>query len=80
MLLVAGVDHIITMDLHSSLITGFFNKPVDNLVGEPVIAKYITENFAANMSDAVIISKNAGGVKLYYSFTQCYFHGRSPES
>jgi ribose-phosphate pyrophosphokinase len=34
MLVVAGVDHIITVDLHSTQIQGFFNKPVDNLTGK----------------------------------------------
>jgi ribose-phosphate pyrophosphokinase len=36
MLTVAGVDHIITMDLHASQIQGFFELPVDNLYAEPV--------------------------------------------
>lgn len=36
MLEVAGVDHIITLDLHSSQIKGFFSKPVDDMTSEPV--------------------------------------------
>jgi ribose-phosphate pyrophosphokinase len=62
MLAVAGVDHIITMDLHSSQMQGFFNRPVDNLYAEPSIAKYITERIH-NYKNGVVVSKNAGGAK-----------------
>ncbi|KAJ3295354.1 hypothetical protein HK104_002771 [Borealophlyctis nickersoniae] len=62
MLAVAGVDHIITMDLHSSQIQGFFKSPVDNLVAEPCIARYIQANYP-NYTNGVVISKNAGGAK-----------------
>lgn len=68
MLTVAGVDHVITMDLHSTEIQGFFSKPVDNLVAEPTFAKYIKENFT-DYKNAVIVSKNAGGTKRF----QFYF-------
>ncbi|KAI8902231.1 phosphoribosyltransferase-like protein [Globomyces pollinis-pini] len=61
MLTVAGVDHIITLELHSSLAQGFFNKPCDNLVALPILAKYITENF--DLSKCIMISKNAGGAR-----------------
>lgn len=62
MLATAGVDHIITMDLHSSQIQGFFKSPVDNLVAEPCIARYIREKFP-NYTEGVVVSKNAGGAK-----------------
>ncbi|KAI8884636.1 phosphoribosyl pyrophosphokinase [Backusella circina FSU 941] len=62
MLVVAGVDHIITMDLHASQMQGFFQRPVDNLYAEPVIARWITQN-VANWHKGVIVSKNAGGAK-----------------
>lgn len=62
MLGVAGVDHIITMDLHSSQIQGFFNKPVDNLLSEPSLAKYIMEKIE-DYQNGVVVSKNAGGAK-----------------
>lgn len=64
MLGVAGVDHIITLDLHSNQIQGFFNKPVDNLVAEPTIAKFISEQLAMDKQEGgVIISKNSGAAK-----------------
>ncbi|KAJ8653577.1 hypothetical protein O0I10_010724 [Lichtheimia ornata] len=62
MLAVAGVDHIITMDLHASQMQGFFQRPVDNLYAEPSIAKWITQN-VPNWEDGVVVSKNAGGAK-----------------
>lgn len=62
MLDVAGVDHVITMDLHSSQIQGFFSRPVDNLFAEPSIAKFIRERIA-EYATGVIVSKNAGGAK-----------------
>jgi len=62
MLATAGVDHIITMDLHSSVIQGFFDRPVDNLLAEPSIAKYIKEHIP-DYTDGVIVAKNAGGAK-----------------
>ncbi|RHZ88593.1 hypothetical protein Glove_22g101 [Diversispora epigaea] len=62
LLSVAGVDHIITMDLHASQMQGFFNKPVDNLYAEPSIAKWIQDS-VPEYSTGVVVSKNAGGAK-----------------
>ncbi|CAG8582765.1 1934_t:CDS:2, partial [Ambispora leptoticha] len=62
LLSVAGVDHIITMDLHASQIQGFFNKPVDNLYAEPTIAKWIQDT-VPGYSRGVVVSKNPGGAK-----------------
>lgn len=59
---VAGVDHVITIDLHASQSQGFFKCPVDNLVAEPSLAKWIKAN-VKNWQDAVVVSKNAGGTK-----------------
>ncbi|GES76738.1 ribose-phosphate pyrophosphokinase 1 [Rhizophagus clarus] len=62
LLSVAGVDHIITMDLHASQMQGFFNKPVDNLYAEPSIAKWIQDSVPEH-TNSVVVSKNAGGAK-----------------
>ncbi|KAF2401618.1 phosphoribosyl pyrophosphokinase [Trichodelitschia bisporula] len=59
---VAGVNHVITIDLHASQMQGFFKCPVDNLVAEPLIARWIKHN-VVNWKQAVIVSKNAGGTK-----------------
>lgn len=64
MLVSAGADHIITMDLHASQIVGFFDIPVDNLSAQPLMANWILKNLLLNNSDNfVIISPDAGGVK-----------------
>ncbi|OQU95960.1 hypothetical protein CLAIMM_02109 isoform 2 [Cladophialophora immunda] len=62
LMVVAGVDHIITVDLHASQMQGFFGKPVDNLFAEPIIARWIKAN-VPRWSDAVVVSKNVGGTK-----------------
>ncbi|RUP44785.1 phosphoribosyltransferase-like protein [Jimgerdemannia flammicorona] len=62
MLSVAGVDHIITMDLHASQMQGFFTKPVDNLYAEPSITKWIVLN-VPGWENGVVVCKNAGGAK-----------------
>jgi len=59
---VAGVNHIITIDLHASQMQGFFSCPVDNLVAEPLIAHWIKQNLR-EWRRAVVVSKNPGGTK-----------------
>jgi ribose-phosphate pyrophosphokinase len=59
---VAGINHVITIDLHASQMQGFFKCPVDNLHAEPIIARWIRHN-VPNWQEAVCVSKNAGGTK-----------------
>ncbi|KAF7560246.1 hypothetical protein G7046_g3914 [Stylonectria norvegica] len=59
---VAGVKHVVTVDLHASQMQGFFKCPVDNLHAEPILAKWIRQN-VLNWREAVVVSKNAGGTK-----------------
>lgn len=56
----AGADRILTMDLHSPAIQGFFNIPVDNLTALPKLSQYIKEK---NLQDGVVIAPDAGSVK-----------------
>ncbi len=56
----AGADRILTMDLHSPAIQGFFNIPVDNLTALPQLSAYIKEQ---NFTDGVVIAPDAGAVK-----------------
>ncbi|KAK4122722.1 phosphoribosyl pyrophosphokinase [Parathielavia appendiculata] len=58
----AGADHVITMDLHDPQVQGFFDVPVDNLYGRPLLKRYI-QTHIPNYKDAVIISPDAGGAK-----------------
>ncbi|KAF2713276.1 phosphoribosyl pyrophosphokinase [Pleomassaria siparia CBS 279.74] len=59
---IAGVNHVITIDLHASQMQGFFKCPVDNLVAEPLLARWIRSN-VPNWKEAVVVSKNPGGTK-----------------
>jgi len=60
----AGIDRIITLDLHASQIQGFFNIPVDNLFVEPLIVKYIKKRIPGdNCKDKVVVAPGVGGVK-----------------
>ncbi|KAK5010686.1 ribose-phosphate pyrophosphokinase 1, partial [Cryomyces antarcticus] len=61
-LTVAGVDHVITIDLHASQMQGFFKCPVDNLVAEPILARWIRQ-YVPGWREAVVVSKNPGGTK-----------------
>ena len=58
----AGAEHIITMDLHDAQYQGFFDIPVDNLYGRPLLKNYIRHNIPDYRS-AVIVSPDAGGAK-----------------
>ncbi|KAJ3031824.1 UNVERIFIED_CONTAM: ribose-phosphate pyrophosphokinase [Siphonaria sp. JEL0065] len=62
LLVTAGADHVITMDLHDPQFQGFFDIPVDNLYSQPLILKYVRENIP-QYSQAVIVSPDAGGAK-----------------
>lgn len=62
LLIMAGADHVVSMDLHASQMQGFFSKPVDNLYGGPSLARWIKEN-VEDYQDAVVVSKNPGGTK-----------------
>ena len=58
----AGADHIITMDLHDAQYQGFFDIPVDNLYGRPLLKRYIQYSIPG-YQQAVIVSPDAGGAK-----------------
>ncbi|KAK0720341.1 ribose-phosphate pyrophosphokinase 5 [Lasiosphaeris hirsuta] len=58
----AGADRVLTCDLHESTYQGFFDIPVDNLYGRPLLKRYIQQNIE-NYKDAVIVSPDAGGAK-----------------
>lgn len=60
LLVAAGCDHVITMDLHASQIQGFFSIPVDNLYAEPYVLKWIMDTYG---SDVMMVSPDAGGAK-----------------
>ncbi len=61
LLTIAGADRILTMDLHAPQIQGFFDIPVDHLLGLPIIAEYFKEKFDT-MEDVVVVSPDVGSV------------------
>ena len=56
----AGANRVLTMDLHSGQIMGFFNIPVDNLYAMPVLIKYLRDCYSSE--EICIVSPDAGGV------------------
>ena len=59
MLEVAGVDRVLTMDLHADQIQGFFDIPVDNIYASPVLLGDLREK---NYGDLLVVSPDVGGV------------------
>ncbi len=58
----AGVERVLTLDLHAAQIQGFFDMPVDNLYASPVFALDIEHHFKGKMADLMIVSPDVGGV------------------
>ena len=69
LLTVAGADRILTMDLHAPQLQGFFDIPVDHLVGVPILAQYFKEKFA-DANDIVVVSPDVGSVTRSRKFAQ----------
>ena len=59
LIVAAGADRVLTMDLHANQIQGYFDIPVDHLLGMPIIAKYFIEK---DMEDLVVVSPDHGSV------------------
>ena len=58
---VAGADRVLTMDLHAAQIQGFFDIPVDNLVGSYLFIKHFTRLFGKGNEDVMVVSMNIIG-------------------
>ena len=69
MIVAAGADRVLTMDLHASQIQGFFDIPVDNLLGNPIFTKYFTERFGDD-PDFMVVSPDVGSVARARAFAQ----------
>lgn len=67
LLTTAGATRVITMDLHTGQIQGFFDIPVDNLYAAPVLLEYIKSKFPGEL---VIVSPDAGGVERARAFAK----------
>jgi len=64
----AGVDRVVTMDLHAGQVQGFFSKPVDHMTAMPILTQYVQDQLGSE--DLVIIAPDAGRVKLVRKFAQ----------
>ncbi len=66
LLVAAGTNRMLTMDLHAQQIQGFFDIPVDHLYAAPVIVKYLR---SLNLDNLSIVSPDAGGLKMAYAYS-----------
>ncbi len=67
LLVAAGANRILTMDLHAQQIQGFFDIPVDHLYAAPVMYDYLKSK---NLKDVVVVSPDVGGLKMAYAYSQ----------
>ena len=71
MIVAAGADRVLTMDLHAAQIQGFFDIPVDNMLGNPVFVKYYRNKFDENEynhDEFVVVSPDVGSVARSRAF------------
>lgn len=67
LLVAAGVERVLTMDLHAQQLQGFFDIPVDHLYALPVMVKHIR---SMNLSNLVVVSPDVGGVKMASAYAE----------
>jgi ribose-phosphate pyrophosphokinase len=62
MIVEAGIERVLTLDLHATQIQGFFDIPVDNLYASPIYALDAMHHFRGRMDDVMVVSPDVGGV------------------
>lgn len=67
LLVAAGANRILTMDLHAQQIQGFFDIPVDHLYAAPVMYEYLKK---LQIPDLVVVSPDVGGIKMAHAYSQ----------
>ena len=67
LLVAAGINRILTMDLHAQQIQGFFDIPVDHLYAAPVMYEYLKSK---KLDDLVVVSPDVGGLKMAHAYSQ----------
>ena len=70
MITAAGADRVLTMDLHAAQIQGFFDIPVDNLLGSPVFVEHFKQKFAHCYDETMVVSPDVGSVARARAFAQ----------
>ena len=66
----AGADRVLTMDLHANQIQGFFDIPVDNMLGSPIFVDHFFRKFAPVHADTMVVSPDVGSVARARAFAQ----------
>ncbi len=66
----AGADRVLTMDLHAPQLQGFFDIPVDHLLGAPLLAQYFMKKFGNSVDDVVVVSPDIGSVGRCRKFAE----------
>lgn len=66
----AGANRVLTMDLHAAQIQGFFNIPVDHLLGVPLLAAHLKERIGKRMDEYVVVSPDLGSVTRARNFAE----------
>ena len=66
----AGANRVLTMDLHCAQIQGFFDIPVDNLVGNPLLTDYYIQKYGDSLNDFVAVSPDLGSVGRTRQFAE----------
>jgi ribose-phosphate pyrophosphokinase len=67
LLVAAGTNRLLTMDLHAQQLQGFFDIPVDHLYASPVIGKHLIEKHLTNL---VVVSPDTGGLKMAHAYSE----------
>ena len=67
LLVAAGANRLLTIDLHAQQIQGFFDIPVDHLYAAPVMYDYLRRK---NLKDLVVVSPDVGGLKMAHAYSQ----------
>ncbi len=66
----AGADRVLTMDLHAPQLQGFFDIPVDNLIGTSILIPHMAQKFGYNRDDMVIVAPDLGSVARTRKFAE----------
>ena len=67
LIVAAGANRVLTMDLHAQQIQGFFDIPVDHLYAAPVMYEYLRKKKLKNL---VVVSPDVGGIKMAHAYSQ----------
>ncbi|MDP4108507.1 MAG: ribose-phosphate pyrophosphokinase [Bacillota bacterium] len=70
LIVASGANRVLTMDLHAAQIQGFFNIPVDNLLGTSILIPHTIEKFGVHSPDVCVVSPDLGSVVRARKFTE----------